>query len=234
MVGVTLVAFASIFAAERARRRSDDAVEQRLAARSSSSRTPTASRRSRREARAGASAQVARRAARSRRCASSQAQGRRRQGRQRHGRRPGDASPTLYRVELEQGSDALARPRARASAVVAKGYADDHDIKVGDALRVHDADRARRSRCASPGIVDDKGHLHRRPHGRQRRSSQRDFGATQGQLRASSASTPAPTPRRSRRASSALLERDFPQAEALTNAGVHRRPGRPDRPAARR
>jgi putative ABC transport system permease protein len=64
----------------------------------------------------------------------------------------------LYKLDMKQGGDAAVRGLGASQVLVKKGYADSHDVKVGDTLQVTTPNGKRLALRAS-GIVEDKGGL---------------------------------------------------------------------------
>jgi putative ABC transport system permease protein len=64
----------------------------------------------------------------------------------------------LYKLDMKEGGDAAVRGLGPGQVLVKKGYADSHDIKVGDTLQITTPIGKRLSLRAS-GIAEDKGGL---------------------------------------------------------------------------
>ena len=131
----------------------------------------------------------------------------------------------LYK-RRRRASDALTALRRRRTTVVAKGYADDNDIKVGRRAARPDA-RRRGTRSAArdrASLEDNAGAARPTSRSPTRPSCQR-LRVDQGRLRLRRLA-PGADPTAVKHAVDALLEPALPEAEALTESGVQGRPGR--------
>jgi putative ABC transport system permease protein len=121
---------------------------------------------------------------------------------------------SLYHAEWKDGDDGVLRALDDRSVVISKGFAEDNDKQVGDTLSVL-TPTAQRLRLRVTGVLDDKGHL----TGNLTVSNEllaRAFGQSRDNYTFVGFERGA-DPRTVERRIDAVLQRDYPQAEALTS-----------------
>jgi putative ABC transport system permease protein len=123
--------------------------------------------------------------------------------------------PSLYHSDWKQGGDGTIRALGERSVIVSKTYADKHHTHVGDVLTVRTLVRPA-LRLRVTGIVDDRGHL-LAGLTVTNATARRDFGVDQAGFVLVGFDRHADA-HEVKRAIDRELERDFPQAEALTAA----------------
>ncbi len=120
-----------------------------------------------------------------------------------------------YRIDVEQGGDAAITSLAAGEILVEKGFAEDHDLKLGKTL-VLQTPRGGPLRLKITGIYKDKGKLTGSLIVPNRVLADR-FGTDKDQLTLVALDGGTEDPALKARID-ALLERDFPQVEARTAA----------------
>jgi len=123
--------------------------------------------------------------------------------------------PDLYRTDWKQGDAETMRSLGPGETIVAKKYAEDHDVKVGDVLRVETA-RHLTVPLKVVGIVDDKGGL-LGPLTVTNAVLDRAFGSTRDQFAFVGYDGSRPTPA-VKADIDKVLESQFPEAQAKTNS----------------
>jgi putative ABC transport system permease protein len=119
----------------------------------------------------------------------------------------------VYRVTVKHGGADAVRTLAAGQVLITDGYADDHDLAVGGRLRVR-TPRGATLTWTVHGVVKDKGKLIG-PLVAPNAELQRDFGVGTDQLTFVGLA-PGADAVAVKQQIDALLERDFPQAEART------------------
>jgi putative ABC transport system permease protein len=123
--------------------------------------------------------------------------------------------PDLYHADWKQGDDNTLRALGDGSVVVTKKYSDDNGVKVGDTLKVKTA-KLDALPLKVTGIIDDKGGLY---GGLTVANSvlERDFGTTKDSFVFVGYDGGA-DPKAVKASIDRLLNAQFPEAEAKTNA----------------
>jgi putative ABC transport system permease protein len=123
--------------------------------------------------------------------------------------------PDLYHADWKQGDDNTLRALGDGSVVVTKKYSDDNGVKVGDTLNVKTA-KLDTLPLKVTGIIDDKGGLY---GGLTVANSvlERDFGTTKDSFVFVGYDGGA-DPKAVKASIDRLLNSQFPEAEAKTNA----------------